>query len=139
MTGAQRLLEWTEDPGLCGYLDFVARQRPLTNAEESALARRARNGDREAVDKLVNANLRFVIRLVRRFRNRGLDDLDLIAEGTVGLIMAVRRSGWRGECRLVAVAVWWILDAVREAIGEQVGLGAVLLLPGTPQAPSGPN
>ena len=134
MTGARRLLERTEDPGLHGYLGFVARQRPLTSAEESALALRIRDGDREAVDKLVNANLRFVIRFVRRFRNRGLDDLDLIAEGTVGLIKAVRRGGWCGERRLVAVAAWWILAAVREAIGEQVGSGAVLLLPGATQA-----
>jgi RNA polymerase primary sigma factor len=137
VTGAARHLAWTEEPVLRGYLGFVARQLPLTNAQECALARQIRDGDREAVDKLVNANLRFVIRLVGRFRNRGLDDLDLIAEGTVGLIMAVRRSGWRGECRLVVVAVWWILDAVRGAIDEKVGPGAVLLLPGTPQVPSG--
>ena len=137
MTQAERHREWTDDPVLRGYFGFVARQRPLTSAQESALARRARNGDREAVDELVNANLRFVIRFVGRFRNRGLDDLDLIAEGTVGLIMAVRRSGWRGECRLVAVAAWWILDAVRGAIDAQAGRGAVLLLPGTPQVSSG--
>lgn len=137
MTGAERLQVWTEDPALRGYLGFVARQRPLTNTEESALALRAHDGDREAVDKLVNANLRFVLRFVRRFRNRGLDDLDLIAEGTVGLIKAVRRSGWRGERRLVAVAGWWILDAVHEALGEQVGRGAVLLLPIPPQVIDG--
>ena len=134
MTGAQGPPAWAEDPGLRGYLGFVARQQPLTRTEESLLALRVHDGDREAVDKLVNANLRFVIRFVGKFRNRGLDDLDLIAEGTVGLIKAVRRSGWRGERRLVVVAVWWIMDAVREAVGEQVGSGAVLLLPGTPQA-----
>ena len=138
MTGAQRLLEWSEDPGLRGYLDFVDRQPPLTSAQESVLARRVRDGDSKAVDELIKANLRFVIRLVRRFRNRGLEDLDLIAEGTVGLIKAVRQSGWSGECRLVVVAASWILDAVRDAINVQVGPGAVLLLPGAAQVPAVP-
>ncbi|NCQ36163.1 hypothetical protein GW813_14045 [bacterium] len=137
MTGAEKFLQRTEDPALRGYLGFVARQLPLTNAEESALAQRVRDGDGEAIDKLVNANLRFVIGFVRKFRNRGLDDLDLIAEGTVGLIKAVRRSDWSGERRLVAVAVWWILDAVHKAIGERAGPEAVMLLPGAPQVPAG--
>jgi len=135
VTGADRLLERTDDLALRGYLGFVSRQQPLTNTEESALARRIRDGDNEAIDKLVNANLSFVVRFAMRFRNRGLDDLDLIAEGTVGLIKALRRGGWGGECRLVAVAAWWIQDAIHEAIGEQVGPRAVLLLPGTPQEP----
>ena len=54
----------------------------------------------------------------------------------MGLIKAVRLSGWRGECRLIAVAVWWILDAIHEAISEQVKPGAVLLLPGMSQVPA---
>ncbi len=127
MSGTRQRADSAVDPGLRGYLGYVARQRPLTKTEESALARRLRDGDREALDSLVAANLRFVVRFVRRYRNRGLDDLDLIAAGTVGLIMAVRRSGWRGESRLVAVAVWWIQDAVRTAIGERAGTDIVLL------------
>lgn len=85
-----------------------------------------RSRDRGAIDKLVNANLHFVIWLVGRFRNRGLEDMDLVAEGNVALITAVRRSGWRGECRLVIVAAEWILAAVRGAIDEQVGSGAAV-------------
>ena len=133
MTGAERQPERAENSALQGYLGFVERQEALTKADEAALAQRVRDGDREAVDKLVNANLRFVIRFVRRFRNRGLDDLDLIAEGTVGLIMAVRRGGWQGERRLIAVAAWWILDAVHNAISAQTKPGTVLLLSGSPQ------
>lgn len=135
MTGADRLLERTDNLALRRYLGFVFRQRPLTKTEESALARQVRDGSGEAVDMLVNANLRFVVGFVMKFRNRGLDDLDLIAEGTVGLVKALRRSGWAGECRLVAVAAWWIQDAVHEAIGEQIGPREVLLLPGTPPGP----
>ena len=104
-----------DDVDLRHYLRCVAGHAPLEKQEESLLLRRSRQGDREAFDRLIGANLQYVVRLARTFRNRGLSDLDLIAEGTVALIMTVRYDDRCGEIRVIAVAAWRIHHALRAA------------------------
>ncbi len=88
-------------------------------AEERALARRARAGDPEAADRLVTANLRFVIAFVKRYQGHGLDLGDLVAIGNEGLIRAVRKFDPERGVKFISYAVWWVRQAVLKALAEQ--------------------
>lgn len=120
----------TSDPDavcLQRYLLFVAGNEPLVKDVECALARRIRGGDREAFDNLIDANLRYVVRFARKFRDRGLSDLDLIAEGTLGLIIAVKHWDEAQEPRFIALASRWIHQFIQAAIAEQDRADVIVL------------
>jgi RNA polymerase primary sigma factor len=84
--------------------------------EERALARRIADGDTEARDVLIEANLRLVVAMARRYQGLGLSFPDLVQEGTVGLIQAVDRFDWRRDRRFSTYAAWWIRQAIRRAL-----------------------
>lgn len=105
-----------EDSRLRHYLLQIEQYKKLTRDEELGLAGRIRDGDREALDLLVNANLSHVVGIARQFHHHGLGDLDLIAEGNVGLIAAAHNfDGGRG-IRLISFAKLWIGRAIRRAV-----------------------
>ncbi len=87
--------------------------------EERALARRAREGDDVAIERLVTANLRFVIAFVKRYQGHGLDLGDLVAIGNEGLLRAVRKFDPDRGVKFISYAVWWVRQAVLKALAEQ--------------------
>ena len=108
----------SSDP-LKQYLREIARLPLLTPGEEVALARRVEQGDREAQERLVCANLRLVVSIARKYVDRGLSLLDLIQGGNLGLMRAAEKYDWRAGCRFSTYATWWIRQAITRAIAEQ--------------------
>jgi RNA polymerase sigma factor (sigma-70 family) len=101
------------------YLQEIARVKLLTPEEEQDLARRVQAGDAEAEKRLVEANLRLVVRIARRYLHRGLSLLDLIEEGNVGLLHAARKFQPNRGTRFSTYATWWIRQAVVRALANQ--------------------
>ena len=101
------------------YLQDIGRFRLLTADEEQELGRRVQAGDTEAERRLVEANLRLVVRIARRYTNRGLSLLDLIEEGNVGLLHAARKFRPDRGARFATYATWWIRQAIVRALANQ--------------------
>ena len=100
------------------YLTEVSRQSMVTPEEEVNLAERIRQGDQLALQKLVNANLRFVISVAKQYQGNGLNLEDLIAEGNIGLITAAQRFDHTKGFKFISYAVWWIRQSILSAISE---------------------
>ncbi len=103
------------------YLKEIAKLPRITVEEERELGRRIRKGDRAALKKLVEANLRFVVSFAKRYRGLGLSFLDLINEGNVGLIEAAKRYDPDKNVKFITYAVWWIRQSIIHALSDQSG------------------
>lgn len=114
-----------EDSVLKAYLAEVRQTPLLTPEEELELANRARAGDQEALQRLVKANLRFVVNVVKRYRRSGVAFLDLINEGNVGLIRAARKFDPDKGLRFISYAVWWIRTTIGLFLARQGGVLAI--------------
>jgi len=108
-----------EDRSLEQYLQEIGRIELLKPEEEIELARRIRVGDEKALEKLVRANLRFVVSVAKQYQNQGLSLSDLISEGNLGLIKAARRFDETKGYKFISYAVWWIRQAILQALAEQ--------------------
>lgn len=108
-----------EENSLALYLREIGRLQPLTSDKEAELARKIREGDQAALDELVKANLRFVVSVSRNYQNQGLSLSDLINEGNVGLVRAAKRFDEKKNFRFISYAVWWIRQAILQALAEQ--------------------
>jgi RNA polymerase primary sigma factor len=104
---------------LNAYIREISKFRPLSGDEEKELARRIRNGDQEALQRLVEANLRFVVSYCKRYRGLGLSFLDLIHEGSLGLMEAAKRFDPDRNVKFISYAVWWVRQAIFHALSEQ--------------------
>lgn len=104
------------------YLSEIREHALLDRAEEADLARRAREGDEEALDRLVNANLRFVVSVARRYAHRGVPLDELINEGNLGLIRAAQRFDEARGVRFISYAVWWIRQAILGVLSREASV-----------------
>ena len=108
-----------ESPSLDKYLQEIGREELISVDEEVELARRIREGDERAVDKLARANLRFVVSVAKQYQNQGLSLPDLINEGNLGLIKAARKFDETRGFKFISYAVWWIRQSILQASAEQ--------------------
>ena len=107
------------DNVLALYLKDINKIPLLTREEENDLAVKAARGDEKAKHKIVNANLRFVVNVAKKYQNRGLDLTDLISEGNIGLLTAIERFDVTKGYHFISYAVWWIRQAILKAICEK--------------------
>lgn len=108
-----------ESQSLDKYLTEIAKISLISAEEEVNLAQRIRNGDSAALEKLVNANLRFVVSVAKQYHQVGMTLSDLINEGNVGLIKAASRFDETRGFKFISYAVWWIRQCILQALAEQ--------------------
>ena len=108
-----------ETASLDMYLQDIGRVELITAEEEVVLAQRIKLGDQKALDKLVKANLRFVVSVSKQYQNQGLSLPDLINEGNLGLIKAAQRFDETRGFKFISYAVWWIRQSILQSLAEQ--------------------
>ena len=117
-TPGRRPFESTTD-ALQLFLRETGRHPLLTAAQEVALAKKIERGDVQAKQRMIQSNLRLVVSIAKNYRNQGLPFLDLIQEGTLGLIRAVEKFDWRRGYKFSTYATWWIRQAVARALADK--------------------
>ena len=115
-TGKRRA---SDEGSLDQYLRDISIYPLITREEEAALARRIRENDQEALDTLVRSNLRFVVSVAKKYQNQGVSLSDLINEGNLGLIRAAHKFDETKGIKFISYAVWWIRQAILQALAEQ--------------------
>jgi RNA polymerase primary sigma factor len=114
----QHMVETTTD-ALQLFLREAGRHPLLTAAQEVELSKRIERGDMQAKQRMIQSNLRLVVSIAKNYRNQGLPFLDLIQEGTLGLIRAVEKFDWRRGYKFSTYATWWIRQAVARALADK--------------------
>ncbi|MBV9110111.1 MAG: sigma-70 family RNA polymerase sigma factor [Gemmatimonadetes bacterium] len=108
-----------ESESLDQYLREISAYPLIDREEEARLARRIRDGDTESLETLVRSNLRFVVAVAKKYQNQGVSLADLINEGNIGLIRAARKFDETKGIKFISYAVWWIRQAILQALAEQ--------------------
>jgi RNA polymerase primary sigma factor len=108
-----------DTPSLDKYLQEIGKVDLISPEEEVILARKIRSGDTEALRKLINSNLRFVVSVAKQYQNQGMTLPDLINEGNLGLMKAAQRFDETRGFKFISYAVWWIRQAILQGLAEQ--------------------
>ena len=101
------------------YLNEIGENELLSTEDEKELSRRMREGDKEAASMMVKSNLRFVVSIAKQYQNKGLSMNDVINEGNIGLMKAIRKFDERRGCKFISYAVWWIRQSILQALAEK--------------------
>jgi RNA polymerase primary sigma factor len=109
---------FVEEGSLALYLRDISRHQALSAEEEYETAVRIKKGDRKALEKLIKANLRFVVSVARNYQNQGMSLADLINEGNLGLIRAAKRFDEKKNFKFISYAVWWIRQAILQGLAD---------------------
>jgi RNA polymerase primary sigma factor len=117
MVSNKKFIETCED-SISNYLKEVRKLDLITPTEEVELAKKIVDGDKKALDKLVNANLRFVISIAKEYQGHGIPLVDLISEGNYGLIKAATKFDHTKGFRFISYAVWWIRQSILQSLSE---------------------
>jgi len=110
------------DKALQNYSNEISKFKTLSREEEHELGIQARAGDAKAMNKLIRANLKFVVKIASRYQNRGLSLSELISEGNIGLIKAIEKFDPDKEIKLISYAIWWIKQRIMLAVSEKSSL-----------------
>ena len=108
-----------DDAALDKYLVDISREKLISTDEEVELAQKIHKGDQRALNKLVRANLRFVVSVAKQYQNQGLSLNDLVNEGNIGLVKAAQKFDETRGFKFIPYAVWWIRQSILQAISEQ--------------------
>ena len=108
-----------DDAALDKYLVDISREKLISTDEEVELAQKIHKGDQRAFNKLVRANLRFVVSVAKQYQNQGLSLNDLVNEGNIGLVKAAQKFDETRGFKFISYAVWWIRQSILQAISEQ--------------------
>ena len=108
-----------ESQSLDKYLQDIGKEELITAEIEVELAKRIKQGDQEALEKLTKANLRFVVSVAKQYQGQGLPLNDLINEGNLGLVKAAQKFDETRGFKFISYAVWWIRQSILQAIAEQ--------------------
>lgn len=108
-----------DDEVLGMYLKEINKIPLLSREEENELAAKAKEGDRQAKNKIVTSNLRFVVNVAKKYQNHGLDMTDLISEGNIGLLTAIEKFDVSKGYHFISYAVWWIRQSILKAVCEK--------------------
>ena len=108
-----------QDASLGLYFKDVSKQSMLNAEEEAQVTQRIREGDKSAINRLVTANLRFVISVAKQYQNKGLSLVDLIQEGNLGLIEGAKRYDPSKGVKFISYAVWWIRQSIMHALSDK--------------------
>lgn len=115
-TGSDTII--SRDINIERYLRDIRESKPLSRAQERILIKAAQEGDQEAQNKLVFANLKFVVNCAKEYQTPGVEIIDLISAGNIGLIDAVKKFDLKSEVKFISYAVWWIKNAVIEHLRD---------------------
>ena len=115
---SKKFVNFDTDDSISKYFKDVRKSVILTPSEEVELAKRIKKGDQAAIDRLVNANLKFVVSIAKEYQNQGLQLSDLISEGNYGLIKAASRFDHNRGFRFISYAVWWIKQSIIQGLND---------------------
>ncbi len=114
----KKFVNFDSEESVTKYFKDIRQSTALSSKEEASLARRIKNGDKKAIETLVNANLKFVVSIAKEYQGKGLPLSDLISEGNYGLVKAATRFDHKRGFRFISYAVWWVKQSIIQSLND---------------------